>query len=332
LVAALVSAGSVVDTGRSAIDAEPRSVLVIERGQIPSTDYFVRPQVARLGVPIRRVDCTRPAVDARVLTPDALVVFVRYIEPGWARAVERARDRLAGVVLFMDDDLLEWGALSGLRMRYRYKIWHLTLRRKKWLQRMNAELWVSTQYLATKYAALNPIVVSASPTQELLAARPGIRVFYHGTASHAAEIRWLVPIIRKVQEQCDDSFFEIFGRADVNRLYRDIPRTAVLHPMSWPNYLAYTSLGGGHVGLAPLLPGRFGAGRSSTKFFDFVRCGAVGIYSDVAPYSGFVRDGVDGLLVRNDPHTWVEAIQRLVRDDELRAKMAQAASQRAGAG
>ncbi|KPK47741.1 MAG: glycosyl transferase group 1 family protein, partial [Thiotrichales bacterium SG8_50] len=104
-----------------------------------------------------------------------------------------------------------------------------------------------------------------------------------------------------------------------------------LHPMSWPNYHAYTSLGGLHIGLAPLLPGRFNAGRSSTKFFDFVRCGAVGIYSDTAPYAGFVRNGVDGLLVRNDPDAWVEAISTLARDGETRSRMAQTAAQRLGA-
>jgi len=76
------------------------------------------------------------------------------------------------------------------------------------------------------------------------------------------------------------------------------------------------------------LPGRFSAGRSSTKFFDFVRCGAVGIYSDSEPYASFVRNGVDGLLVRNDPEAWVEAILRLVHDSETRVAMAQAAALR----
>jgi hypothetical protein len=305
------------------------SVVVIEHGRMPSTDYFVVPHVTRPGLPVSVFNSTRGGVDTSALSPGALVVFVRYIDARWAEAVRAAREHLAGVVLFMDDDLLDWRALRGLPVRYAYKIWRLALRRRQWLADVKASLWVSSEYLAGKYPSLNPVVIAAAPTPDIVLSRPAVRIAYHGTASHAAEIRWLAPIIRDVQERCDHTFFEIFGRADVNRLYRGIPRTAVLHPMSWPNYLAHTSLGGLHIGLAPLLPGRFNAGRSSTKFFDFVRCGAVGIYSDVAPYAGFIRNGVDGLLVKNDPHAWVEAILRLVRDGKTRTKMAEVAAERA---
>lgn len=308
--------------------SRPVTVTVIEHGRMPSTDYFVQPHVAQFGVPVRFIDSATQQVDESALMADALIVFVRYIAPQWARAVQASRDRLAGVVLFMDDDLLDRGALAGLPMRYRYKIWRLALRRRKWLQEMKAGIWVSTEYLAKKYAAFNPIQISAAPSLDVLRQRSAVRIFYHGTASHSAEIRWLLPIVREVQSRCDDSFFEIFGRADVNRLYRDIPRTSVLHPMSWPNYQAYTSLGGLDIGLAPLLPGRFSAGRSSTKYLDFVRCGAVGIYSDVAPYAGFVRHGVDGMLVSNEPEAWVETIVNLARNGEVRARLAQSAAQR----
>jgi hypothetical protein len=316
--------------GANGSGSRPVTVTVIEHGRMPSTDYFVRPHVAQFGVPVRVIDSATQQADEGALGADALIVFVRYIAPEWARAVRAVRKRLAGVVLFMDDDLLDSGALVGLPMRYRYKIWRLTLRHKKWLEDIDARLWVSNEYLAGKYSAFDPLVIPATPSPDVLRGRPGVRIFYHGTASHAGEIRWLVPIVQEVQKQCDDSFFEISGGLDVNRLYRKIPRTHVLHPMSWPNYLAYTSLGGLQIGLAPLLPGRFSAGRSNTKFLDFVRCGAVGIYSDVAPYAGFVRHGVDGMLVRNEPEAWVETIVNLARNGEVRARMAQSAAQRLG--
>jgi glycosyltransferase involved in cell wall biosynthesis len=311
--------------------ATPSSVVVIEHGRMPSTDYFVVPYVTRLGLPVTVFNSTRGEVDTSALSPGALVVFVRYIDGEWAEAVRTARGPLAGVVLFMDDDLLDWRALRGLPWRYAYKIWRLTLRRRQWLKDVKARLWVSREHLAGRYASLNPLVIAATLTAEMTLSRPAVRIAYHGTASHAAEIRWLVPIVRKVQEQCDNTFFEIFGRADVNRLYRGIERTAVLHPMSWPNYYAYTSLGGLDIGLAPLLPSRFNAGRSGTKFFDFVRCGAVGIYSDAVPYAGFVRNEVDGILVKNDSDAWVEAILRLARDDKTRKRMAKIATERASA-
>jgi hypothetical protein len=322
-------------TGASTVNPDeraPRSVVVIEHRRMPSTDYFVLPRVARFGVPVSVVDSASRAPEKESLEPGTLVVFVRYVDSGWAKAVTAMRNDLSGVVLFIDDDLFDWNALAGLPLRYRYKIWRMSLRRKTWFREMKARLWVANDYLAEKYRELKPMVVAAAPGSDVIAGRSAVRIFYHGTASHSAEIRWLAPIVQEVQERCDDTFFEVFGGADVYRLYRTIPRTAVLHPMSWPSYRAYTSMGGLHIGLAPLLPGRFAAARSNTKFLDFVRCGAVGIYSDVAPYAGFVRDGVDGLLIDNDPVLWVEAILRLVQDGEARAKMAKAGMARIGAG
>ena len=81
--------------------------------------------------------------------------------------------------------------------------------------------------------------------------------------------------------------------------------------------------------LAPLLPGAFNAARGPTKFFDFARMGAVGIYSDVAPYRGFIRPEVDGILLPNEPAVWVKAIAGLVADPERRVRMATAARERA---
>jgi hypothetical protein len=51
------------------------------------------------------------------------------------------------------------------------------------------------------------------------------------------------------------------------------------------------------------------------KFYDYARMGAAGVYTDAAPYRGFVRDGVDGLLLPNEPARWVEALAALAAPD-----------------
>ena len=51
------------------------------------------------------------------------------------------------------------------------------------------------------------------------------------------------------------------------------------------------------------------------KFYDYARMGAAGIYTDVEPYRGFVRDGVDGLLLPNEPARWIDAIAGLAQPD-----------------
>ena len=50
------------------------------------------------------------------------------------------------------------------------------------------------------------------------------------------------------------------------------------------------------VGLAPLLPTDYNRGRSDVKFLEYSSQGVPGIYQNLNPYQGIVRDGVHGML------------------------------------
>jgi hypothetical protein len=91
--------------------------------------------------------------------------------------------------------------------------------------------------------------------------------------------------------------------------------------MSWPQYLAYTQSRKADIGLAPLLPSKFNAARGATKRMDYARMGAVGIYTDVQPYSDHVQHANDGWLLPNDPAVWVKTILELADNTALRAEM-----------
>jgi hypothetical protein len=53
------------------------------------------------------------------------------------------------------------------------------------------------------------------------------------------------------------------------------------------------------------------------------------IYTDVEPYRGFIRNGIDGVLLDNDPGLWARTIMELAADTPRRRQMAAAARQRA---
>jgi hypothetical protein len=65
------------------------------------------------------------------------------------------------------------------------------------------------------------------------------------------------------------------------------------------------------------------------KTIDAARSGAVGLYSDRPPYRGFVRDGIDGLLLADDQARWLAAIERLIDAPEERQRLAGAGRARA---
>ncbi|MGR8934118.1 MAG: glycosyltransferase [Gammaproteobacteria bacterium] len=302
--------------------------VVVQQFANPSTDYFVLPHLR----PAQSLLC----VDhSQLLSADELdgyyVVFVRYVPNAWKALITRHRQRLAGVAYFMDDDLLDWSTFNGLPLHYRLKLLKLAALQRGWLRKIGAELWVSTDFLAAKYADWNPKVIAPRPEAQSLDITAKVTIFYHGSASHRAEIEWLLPIMREVLSKTPATKFEIIGNAATNRLYRQLPRVTVVHPMPWRNYREFCRNGERQIGLAPLLPSAFNAGRSHTKFFDILTCGAAGVFSRVAPFADFVCDGVDGLLLDNDPQAWVETLIRLTEQPAERNRLIAGARRKAAA-
>ncbi len=290
------------------------TVYLVEEQENPSTDFFVMPVLVSVGW--RVVRCGFSDLPERVELKGSMVIFVRYVPVAWARLVESVN--LHSLIFFMDDDVLDMHATSGMPWRYRLKLARLAAWKKRWLGEQKAKLWVSTPYLQEKYAQWQPRLVLPSPVG---IATDVCRVFYHGSASHNAEIDWLYPVMGEVLRSDEHVTFEIVGGRDVYRLYRGLSRVNIIHPMKWPAYQHFLSLGARHIGLAPLLDLPFNRARSYTKFYDFTRCGAVGIYSPDSECASVIDHGRDGLIVALEQEAWVSAILDLARDKFFRQKL-----------
>ncbi|WP_374674462.1 hypothetical protein [Ideonella sp.] len=321
------AAGPVAPRGGPDAAASAARLVVLEEGPSASADYILLPWLQRLGPPLVRMDVRQPP-SAGALQRGDFVVVQRYLHAAWRTAIERQRTDLAGLAWFLDDDVLDPAALGELDARYAGRLRRLASDHRPWFERMGSQWWLSTEALAAKYAALSPQVLPLAPPPALVAPAPAVRVVYDGTASHARELDWLLPVLQEVQRRCATTHVELFGDLAVNRRFRDLPRVAVLHPMRWPSYLAHTAARRADIGLAPLLPGVFNAARGPVKMVDYARQGAVGLYSRRPPYEGFVQDGVDGVLLPDDPGAWVEAIVHWAGEAVGRGRLAAAARAR----
>ncbi len=296
--------------------------VIISDGDSASIAYLLRPHLTGLGFENIAISAAHGDGDIHC----HLVVISRYLPDHWIEPLMRFRESGGRVVYFMDDDLFDREALRTLPRAFAAKVSRLALNQKSILEKICQEFWFGSPYLCAKYPGLNPVLVEPKPTFfEPEAAVEFCSIVYHGTSSHQQEIAWLLPIIKQLQNASDTTCFEISGDHSINKMYRSLPRTSIIHPMNWQNYFSYTSSTSKEIGLAPLLPSPFNAGRGPTKFFDFTRMGAVGIYTDIPPYSSFVRDGIDGILLPNDPALWVEEILKLANDAERRKAMLAAA-------
>ena len=308
-----------------AASAATGTIYLVEEGPNPSTDYFLKPALKPLARPIVRCSWTSPLPTAQALA-GATVIFVRYVPTVWKHLVNQAHHSLVELVYFMDDDLWDYRAAAGLSWKYRFKLARYATRHRRWLQTLHVKLWVSTKWLADKYAAEQPKLmrpalleaagsVAASAT---ITATQHIQLFYHGSASHRADIEWLHPVIKTALTRNPRLHFEIIGDARTRALYSSLERCTVLAPMKWPAYSTLIATPGRHIGLAPAVPHPFNRARSHTKFFDITLAGAVGIYAAQGPCLGILEHNKHGLLVGMTPEAWVEAILQLADDLTLR--------------
>lgn len=306
---------------------------VVEQGPNPSSDFFISPALVGSLTEIKHFGFNDipqvPDLD------DATVIFVRYVPPKWKAFLDSHPGRVGKIVFFMDDDLFDVRAFAGLPRRYQWKLCSRAWRHQRWLKSVNAELWVSSARLAEKYVQWQPRLLEPQNPHKLYGFPPSAgakTLFYHGSASHRAELEWLVPVVERVMADCSDLVFEVIGDQRVRDRFSQVPRVNVLHSMSWPNYQALLQRPGRTIGLAPLLDSPFNVARAPTKFFDITATGAVGIYAHGPVYDRRVKHGINGLLLpMNSQRVWAEEIVQLVSDEAFHAQLLAAAREDLGA-
>ena len=92
----------------------------------------------------------------------------------------------------------------------------------------------------------------------------------------------------------------------------------MVYPMNWETFYMDTLIGKVDIVLNPVISSNFNIYRSPTKFFDTTRLGAVGIYSNIEPFSDFINNNHDGILLDNDIELWNKKINYLLENLDLR--------------
>lgn len=295
--------------------------LLVDSGPNPSTDYFVKPCLQERGLIPQRANWQQlPPREAP--SYGSSVVFVRYLSRPWQHWVTRYRDRFESVYYFMDDDLFDAASWSGQRWGYRWRLFQRAHRFQAWLKSIDARLWVSTSALARKYADWQPDVLpvcspySHNPSDQSVT--PVINdtpiVFYHGSASHEAEMKWLVPVFKGLLTRHRDVQIEVIADTRIQRHFSSLKdkhgeRLQIVEPMPWPDYQQFITQKTRTVGLAPLLDTPFNAYRAPTKQFDIEAAQATGLFARHPAFANIPQSSeTPHQLLPMDQQLWQEVI------------------------
>ncbi|MDD2660030.1 MAG: glycosyltransferase [Methylococcales bacterium] len=194
----------------------------------------------------------------------------------------------------------------------------------KWILKEADIITVSTLQLKkslSKYTSrpihINPNIIDFN----LFFSTPRLRTnqfnfLVSGTATHQRD--WAIieePIVEILKIYGEKINFVFFG---------DIPKRLSNHssvniiPFQ-PNYKQYArelkelDI---HAALVPLEDTKFNQGKSNIKWLEYSAAGIPGAYSDITPYNSCIRHEENGLLVKNNPDSWFDAMNQLIVDSE----------------
>jgi glycosyltransferase involved in cell wall biosynthesis len=146
-----------------------------------------------------------------------------------------------------------------------------------------------------------------------------IRIVLTGASgNHWAQVEFMSGILREVHDSHDNVKIAIFGHFPAQFL--DLPRVYSIRWAPVPLYFRLLKHLAPDIGLAPLMDNPFNRCKSAIKYYEYAMAGAAGVYSALDPYEE-VTDGVTGLVVPNDEHEWLSAIDRLITDVDTRRRI-----------
>jgi glycosyltransferase involved in cell wall biosynthesis len=278
-------------------------------------------------------DCDLLVVERHTLWP-----YERQMD-GFVRVLSRCRQRGIPVIYELDDNLLDlrhdepWEPYPGNALRGVVAF----------LAREADGMIVSTPALAERVARLRSgaLVVRNALDERLFGAAPersssrssAVTIGYMGTLTHEADLRMvLAPLRSLLRREAGRVRLELVGGAAGRRiasLFEGLP-FRMRDPGNEDPYPRFVPWMRQHlrwdVAIAPLEDDAFTRGKSDLKYLDYGALGIPGVFSDVGAYRGAVRNRETGLLAANEPEAWADALEEIVSDDALRARLARAAT------
>jgi processive 1,2-diacylglycerol beta-glucosyltransferase len=179
------------------------------------------------------------------------------------------------------------------------------------------------------------LVIGGTPRpSETAYGRRRVVIGYMGTLTHEADWRLILPSWQHLYQKYPDRVeFQIIGVADQAQALAQrtgVPVRVLRLPANETEYpqfmLWFTTHAQWDIAVAPLLDTPFTRCKSDLKFLDYSSVGAATIASHVPVYESSVQHGETGWLAANTVEDWINALETLIIDDDLRVTLARNAA------
>lgn len=209
-------------------------------------------------------------------------------------------------------------------------------------------VWVTTEALKQDFVLLNEkthvlehalderllVPRSSGARSSVSISRPKV-IGYMGTLTHDDDLLLVLPALQEICRQYPGQVvFEIIGavgKPATLQLLQDLPLrfiTPEAEEREYPLFMLwFTSRIRWDIAISPLKDTVFNRAKSDIKFLDYSAIATAGVFSPIPSYQAAIRHGETGWLAENRTEAWVQALDTLLTDDDLRLKIARNAYQ-----
>jgi len=237
---------------------------------------------------------------------------------------KKLKNRSKKVVYLTDDDL------SLLSDHPRYSSFKPHIHVPVYLQ--DADLvGVYSDYLYEKYKCYNPSIVKLnSPSnveyidQIRSIIKPIIHPFtivlgYSAAAHHRNHFNLCKDALYHILQKYDHVRLELFFDPEDSR-FTSSHKVYIARPVTSGvnSFYQYLLKRNWDIGIAPLADTEFNRAKTSVKYREYSALRIAGVYSNIVTYNKDVTHKQTGVLTENTTDAWVEALESLINDQNLR--------------
>jgi glycosyltransferase involved in cell wall biosynthesis len=265
----------------------------------------------------------------RLWRPDVSISLAR-------KLVERIRKRRAKIIYSLDDnyfaippDHMDRPSQERLEvveffLRQADAVWVTTDALKKDLSSFNEKVQVLPHALDERLLVPKSFDHALSGSSS----RPKV-IGYMGTLTHDDDLIMVLPALQEIwRKHSGQVVFEIIGavgKPSTFQLLQELPVrwiTPEAEEREYPLFMLwFTSRVRWDIAISPLVDTVFNRAKSDIKFLDYSAIATAGVFSPIPSYQATISHGETGWLAENQLGAWVQALDTLLTDDDLRLKI-----------
>jgi len=191
---------------------------------------------------------------------------------------------------------------------------------------------VSTDELRQRMASLHPrvIVLPNLVDEKQWAARSAstgdkVIIGYAGTATHSGDLAMVERVLERIAAKHAGRVGFVFLGCSTERLARLPDSRVVEFQHGYGKYVQTLQSVPMDIALAPLTDNPFNRCKSGIKWLEYSAAGIAGVFANLPPYQGCVKQGETGMLAGASADDWFQAIDELVTNESKRRSIAASA-------